>query len=134
MSDVTIIGLGQMGVRLAELLHGAGKSVTLWNRTEARAASLVAAGVTLAASPAAAIAASPVTILILSDDQAVDAVLASAGVGGVLAGAGSSPISAPTRPPPPRILPAVSRRRRAAISTARFRLRPARWVSPIRRC
>lgn len=86
MSDVTIIGLGQMGVRLAELLHGAGRSVTLWNRTEARAASLVAAGMTLAASPAEAIAASPVTILILSDDQAVDAVLASAGVDGALAG------------------------------------------------
>lgn len=86
MSDVTIIGLGQMGVRLAELLHGAGKSVTLWNRTEARAAPLVAAGMTLTASPAAAIAASPVAILILSDDQAVDAVLASAGVDGALAG------------------------------------------------
>lgn len=86
MSDVTIIGLGQMGVRLAELLHGAGRSVTLWNRTEARAASLVAAGMTLAASPAEAIAASPVAILILSDDQAVDAVLTSAGVDGALAG------------------------------------------------
>jgi 3-hydroxyisobutyrate dehydrogenase-like beta-hydroxyacid dehydrogenase len=86
MSDVTIIGLGQMGARLAELLLAADKSVTLWNRTEARAASLVAAGMTLAASPAEAIAASPVTILILSDDEAVDAVLASAGVGGVLAG------------------------------------------------
>lgn len=86
MSDVTIIGLGQMGVRLAELFLAADKSVTLWNRTAARAAPLVAAGATLAPSPADAIAASPVTIVILSDDRAVDAVLASAGVDGALAG------------------------------------------------
>lgn len=86
MSDVTIIGLGQMGVRLAELLHGAGRAVTLWNRTEARAAALVTAGATLAASPAEAIAASPVAILILSDDHAVDAVLTSVGVAEALAG------------------------------------------------
>lgn len=86
MSDVTIIGLGQMGVRLAELLLAAGKSVTLWNRTEARAAPLIAAGAKLASTPAAAIAASPTSILILSDDHAVDAVLTSAGVVPALTG------------------------------------------------
>ena len=31
MTDVTVIGLGQMGMRLVELLSRAGKSVTVWN-------------------------------------------------------------------------------------------------------
>lgn len=86
MSDVTVIGLGQMGVRLAELLQAAGKSVTVWNRTEARAAPLIAAGVTLAASPAAAFLASPITVMILSDDAAVESILDDAGVTEALAG------------------------------------------------
>lgn len=44
MSDVTVIGLGQMGAVLAETLLKAGLSVTVWNRTPARAASVVRHG------------------------------------------------------------------------------------------
>jgi len=86
MSDVTVIGLGQMGVRIAELLSEAGKSVTVWNRSAAKAAPLAARGIQLAASPAAALAASPVTLAILSDDEAVGSILRSEGVADALAG------------------------------------------------
>jgi len=86
MSDVTVIGLGQMGVRIAELLSEAGKSVTVWNRSAAKAAPLAARGIQLVASPAAALAASPVTLAILSDDEAVGSILRSEGVADELAG------------------------------------------------
>jgi 3-hydroxyisobutyrate dehydrogenase-like beta-hydroxyacid dehydrogenase len=62
MSDVSVIGLGKMGTALAATLLASGRSVTIWNRSAAKAAALLEAGATLAPSPAAAIAASPVTI------------------------------------------------------------------------
>lgn len=86
MSDVTVIGLGQMGVRIAESLGEAGKSVTVWNRSAAKAAPLAARGVKLAGSPSAALAASPVTLAILSDDEAVGSILRSEGAADALAG------------------------------------------------
>jgi 3-hydroxyisobutyrate dehydrogenase-like beta-hydroxyacid dehydrogenase len=63
MSDVTVIGLGAMGAALAKTLLEKGHSVTVWNRTAAKAAPLVDAGATAANSPKDAIAASPVSIL-----------------------------------------------------------------------
>lgn len=86
MTDVTVIGLGQMGVRIAELLNEAGKSVTVWNRSAAKAEPLVARGAALAVSPAEALAGSPVTLMILSDDDAVGSILRGAGVADALAG------------------------------------------------
>lgn len=86
MSDVTVIGLGPMGVRIAELLSEAGKSVTVWNRTAARAEPLAGRGIALAASSAEAIAASPVALMILSDDDAVGSVLHREDIGEALAG------------------------------------------------
>jgi 3-hydroxyisobutyrate dehydrogenase-like beta-hydroxyacid dehydrogenase len=84
MTDVTVIGLGQMGMRLVELLSRAGKSVTVWNRNAAKAAALN--GVTVAGSPAEAIAASPVTLLIVADDDAVRGILGSDGARDAVAG------------------------------------------------
>lgn len=86
MSDVTIIGLGQMGVRIAELLSEAGKSVTVWNRSIAKAAPLAARGIGIAASPAAALSASPVTLMILSDDDAVGSILRGDGFADAVGG------------------------------------------------
>lgn len=86
MTDVTIIGLGPMGMALADLMLKAGKTVTLWNRSAGKAAALVARGATLAAAPAAAIAASPLTILIVYDYAAADAILRSKDVAGSLCG------------------------------------------------
>ncbi len=86
MSDVSIIGLGQMGAKLAQLLNDAGKSVTVWNRNAAKADPLVASGIALAASPAEAIAASDISLIIVSDDDATGAILAGEGVLAALSG------------------------------------------------
>jgi 3-hydroxyisobutyrate dehydrogenase-like beta-hydroxyacid dehydrogenase len=43
-TPVTVIGLGSMGTALAEAFIGAGHSTTVWNRTAAKAAPLVAKG------------------------------------------------------------------------------------------
>lgn len=85
-TDVTIIGLGPMGLTLADLMLKAGRTVTLWNRSPGKAKELVARGAALAATPAAAIAASPLSILILFDYAAADAVLRSDGVTAALRG------------------------------------------------
>ncbi|MFC3550435.1 NAD(P)-binding domain-containing protein [Lysobacter cavernae] len=42
VKQVTVIGLGQMGSTLAQLLLDSGYRVTVWNRTEAKADALVA--------------------------------------------------------------------------------------------
>lgn len=86
MTDVTIVGLGPMGVTLADLMLKAGKSVTLWNRSVEKAAPFVARGATLAQTPASAISASPVSLIILFDYAAADAVLNSTGVAPALKG------------------------------------------------
>lgn len=86
MSDVSLIGLGQMGVVLAKLLVAAGHSVTAWNRSPDKTRALAASGVKAASGPARAIAASPVTLVILYDDAATDAVLSAEGVSQALAG------------------------------------------------
>jgi 3-hydroxyisobutyrate dehydrogenase-like beta-hydroxyacid dehydrogenase len=86
MSDVSLIGLGQMGVVLAKLLVAAGHSVTAWNRSPDKTRALAASGVKAASGPAQAITASPVTLVILYDDAATDAVLSAEGVSQALAG------------------------------------------------
>lgn len=85
-SDVTIIGLGPMGLVLADLMLKAGKRVTLWNRSTEKAKDLIARGALLASTPATAIAASPLSIVILFDYAAADAVLRSDGVAAALRG------------------------------------------------
>jgi 3-hydroxyisobutyrate dehydrogenase-like beta-hydroxyacid dehydrogenase len=80
MSDVSLIGLGAMGVVLGDLLLKAGKSVTVWNRSPDKARDLEGQGASVAASAAEAIAASPITLVILYDDAAVEAVLGASGV------------------------------------------------------
>jgi 3-hydroxyisobutyrate dehydrogenase-like beta-hydroxyacid dehydrogenase len=86
MTDVTLIGLGPMGLAMADLLLGAGTTMTVWNRSAAKAAPLVERGAALASTPAAAIAASPTTLICLYDYAAVEAVLAAEGAPDALAG------------------------------------------------
>ena len=62
MTDVSIIGLGAMGSALANTLLQNGYSVTVWNRSMEKAATLVEAGANAADSAADAISASPATI------------------------------------------------------------------------
>lgn len=70
-SPVTIIGLGPMGQAMARTLLTAGHDVTVWNRTPARAESLLGQGARLAATPAEAIRSSDLVILSLTDYQAM---------------------------------------------------------------
>ncbi|RPD41998.1 NAD(P)-dependent oxidoreductase [Chitinophaga barathri] len=83
---ITVIGLGAMGVTLAKLLLQAGYTVTVWNRSADKAKELVEAGVVLAESAAAAIAASPVTVICVYDYKATVAILHTPEVEAVLEG------------------------------------------------
>ncbi|MFD8481496.1 NAD(P)-dependent oxidoreductase [Kitasatospora sp. NPDC059673] len=75
LSAVTVIGLGPMGQAMTRTLLAAGHPVTVWNRTPARATDLVAAGATLAATPAEAVEASELVILSLTDYRAMHDIL-----------------------------------------------------------
>ncbi|MFC3077432.1 NAD(P)-dependent oxidoreductase [Phenylobacterium terrae] len=86
MTDVTVIGLGQMGAAIARLLLRAGRSVTVWNRSAERAAPLEAEGAARAGDPAAAIAASPLVLICLADQAAVRGVLSAEGPAAALKG------------------------------------------------
>ncbi|MGC4943541.1 NAD(P)-dependent oxidoreductase [Kribbella sp. DT2] len=74
-TPVTLIGLGPMGQAMVRTLLAAGRPVTVWNRTPARAAGVVADGAVLAATPAEAVEASELVILSLTDYQAMYDVL-----------------------------------------------------------
>jgi 3-hydroxyisobutyrate dehydrogenase-like beta-hydroxyacid dehydrogenase len=72
MSDVTVIGLGNMGSALALALLENGRAVTVWNRTSEKAASLVEKGAVLAPSVAAAITASPIIFICMTNYAATN--------------------------------------------------------------
>ncbi|WP_338868281.1 NAD(P)-dependent oxidoreductase [Myxococcus stipitatus] len=85
-SDVTVIGLGKMGAALARAFLTAGHRVTVWNRTANRAPSLRQAGAAFEASAGAAIQASPLVVVCVSDATATRAILAAPEVATALAG------------------------------------------------
>ena len=72
---VGLIGLGLMGRPMGLNLLRAGHPLTVWNRTPARAESLVAAGARLASSPREVAEASDVLFTIVSDPPALEEVL-----------------------------------------------------------
>ncbi|MGB3351207.1 MAG: NAD(P)-binding domain-containing protein [Mycobacterium sp.] len=79
MTTVTVLGLGPMGQALAGALLDAGHQVTVWNRTESKAAQALARGAQWASDPAHAVAASEITLINVVDHDAVDSVVAQAG-------------------------------------------------------
>lgn len=81
---VGFIGLGTMGEPIANNLRKAGHELTVWNRTAAKAATLVQKGARAAATPAACAAGRDAVFICVSDEKALDAVLD--GPDGVLAG------------------------------------------------
>ncbi|MEE1751889.1 NAD(P)-dependent oxidoreductase [Streptomyces sp. SP18CS02] len=83
-ASVSVIGLGMMGSALAAALLGAGHRVTVWNRSPARTGPLVAQGALPAGTAADAVAAAPLVIVCLLDNDSVRKVFA--GLGGALAG------------------------------------------------
>jgi 3-hydroxyisobutyrate dehydrogenase-like beta-hydroxyacid dehydrogenase len=64
---LTVIGLGAMGARIAEVLLAAGHPTTVWNRTPGRADPLVAQGAVRAAGVKEAVAASPLVLVCVLD-------------------------------------------------------------------
>jgi 2-hydroxy-3-oxopropionate reductase len=72
---IGFIGLGLMGRPMAANLLKAGHSLTVWNRTAARAQELVAAGAKLASTPREVAAASDILFTIVSDPPALEEVL-----------------------------------------------------------
>lgn len=83
--DIGIIGTGRMGAAIAGRLLGLGFSVTVWNRTAAKAKPLAQAGAKVAATPRELARGCDIVISILTDAAAIEA--AYTGADGALAGA-----------------------------------------------
>jgi len=84
MEHIGFVGLGTMGASMAANLLKAGATLTVWNRTPGRAATLVEGGAKEAKSPADVAAASDVVLVCVSDTPDVEVVLF--GPGGVAEG------------------------------------------------
>jgi 3-hydroxyisobutyrate dehydrogenase-like beta-hydroxyacid dehydrogenase len=82
--SVTVIGLGAMGSRIAEVMHRGGHPTTVWNRTPGRAEPLVAQGAVRAGSVAEAVTASPLVLVCVLDYAAAREIVEP--VAGELAG------------------------------------------------
>jgi len=67
---VAVLGTGRMGAPIARNLLAAGFAVTVWNRTESRAAALVDDGAILASSPLVAASDAAVVLTMLADGTA----------------------------------------------------------------
>ncbi|WP_129648278.1 NAD(P)-dependent oxidoreductase [Peristeroidobacter agariperforans] len=81
MANVTFIGLGRMGLGMAQRLLTAGHRLRLYNRTASRATSLVEQGATLCPSPKEAAQGAELIFSMVSDDAASREVwLGAAGV------------------------------------------------------
>ena len=78
MSEVTVIGLGNMGSALARALLENGRTLTVWNRSPEKAATLVDKGAVLAPNPSAAITASPLIIVCVTNYAATNRILGDA--------------------------------------------------------
>src|SRR5207248_10784076 len=84
---VAVLGLGAMGSRIARRLLDAGHEVVVWNRTAERAAPLVEAGATAAATPAEAARRAEVVVTMVADPAALRDV--TEGPEGTAAGVGA---------------------------------------------
>lgn len=75
MTMLGFVGLGLMGVAMAQRLLAAGHGLTVWNRSADKAAPVVAAGATLAASPADVTTAADIVFTCVTDAAAMEAVV-----------------------------------------------------------
>jgi 3-hydroxyisobutyrate dehydrogenase len=76
--QVAVLGTGTMGVGMARSLLRAGHTVSVWNRTAAKAAPLAADGASVAGSPDEAVHGAEVVLVVLFDTAAVLDVLTAA--------------------------------------------------------
>lgn len=75
MNRIALLGTGLLGSAMARRLLRQGHSVTVWNRTEAKARALQEDGATVGDSPAAAVDGADHVHIVLSEDAVVDPVL-----------------------------------------------------------
>lgn len=77
MSDVTVIGLGNMGSALARALLDAPqeRAVTVWNRSPEKAASLMEKGAVFAPNAMTAVTASPIIFICVTNYAAANRIL-----------------------------------------------------------
>lgn len=75
MANISILGLGAMGQALAARFLQQGHTVTVWNRTPGKAASLAAKGAREVTSAADAITASDITVMCVLDYAASNSVI-----------------------------------------------------------
>ena len=78
-STIGLIGTGRMGTAMAERLLDGGARLIIWNRSPDKAGALLAGGAVQASSPADVAAQAEAIIVIVRDDQAMEAVYAGAG-------------------------------------------------------
>jgi 3-hydroxyisobutyrate dehydrogenase-like beta-hydroxyacid dehydrogenase len=81
---ISVLGLGNLGLAIAERLIGSGFDLTVWNRTPSKADPLAQLGATVAPNPLEAVSPGGIVISVLADDAAVeetfnDALLAKLG-------------------------------------------------------
>jgi len=69
VSDVTVIGLGNMGAALTWAIYGAGHAVTVWNRSPARSKPFSDEAITVARDVASAVEASSVIVVCIDDNR-----------------------------------------------------------------
>jgi len=71
ITQIGFIGLGKMGVPMAQNLINSGYKLSVYNRSELKAESLIKQGANLAKSPEELLKQSEVVILMVSDDHAI---------------------------------------------------------------
>ncbi len=86
MTTLAFVGLGQMGLPMAARLLDAGHDLVVWNRTPAKAASLLERGARLVDSPAKAAREAEAVFTMLSTPEALEQVVF--GPGGLVEGGG----------------------------------------------
>jgi 3-hydroxyisobutyrate dehydrogenase len=72
--EIGVAGLGRMGVAISQRLMEVGHTLTVWNRTAAKAKPLADAGAKVASTPAELVGCVEAVITILTDATAIDAV------------------------------------------------------------
>ena len=77
MATVAVLGMGLLGSGFAERLLGEGHTVRVWNRTAAKCEPVARLGAVAAASPEEAVRGADRVHLVLSEDTAVDEVVAA---------------------------------------------------------
>jgi 3-hydroxyisobutyrate dehydrogenase len=85
MANISFLGTGAMGSRMAAVLIKAGYKLTVWNRTQGKADNLVKLGAVIASTPAESVSSADYIISMLRDDEASREVWLKSGTGALAA-------------------------------------------------